>query len=761
MRSVAWTLRPTISIKSIVHSARTLQDYLRGNLDSESHCFQILATLCCTLSKNNMSKDRVPKQTPNPASENPFFQKVRSASDLLRKCQRWDHETEAELHKLGFPLTYEFIRLVLINLHEDVNMALKFFIWTEQWHGQMHSPRLCLTMVEILVKANNFEDLLWEMLENSNLFNTAVMLLVECYVFMRCPVKAFEELKQIKNSGFNRPSQNAYNVLFTSLVREGFLSEAKEIYTEMLVDGMKPSVFALDSLLIALCDHRKAEDAAIMLEDMEIQGFFPSSTCCAVLISELCRGMQGDRAYRIVSGILKRKSRKTRSLNICVYAFCKAGQLEKAEMLIEESLNWGYVLDTVTYNSLIAGFCWTGRVEESRLILDRIMEAGCVPDVISYNTVIVGYSKKGMLSHSLNVFDEMMRNGISPDVCSYNSVIHGFSKVGKLEEANKFLQDMMAKNLVPCATTYNIILNGLCKSGKASDALKLFRKLKGLHFSPKIETYNILIDGLCKAGKLDDSHRILKEAGELGYVPTLITYTTVMTCCFRSGKLEQGLQVFSEMKSKGYGCDAFTYCTVISGLSKLGKFQEACACIGHMLIRGIVFDLVIYNSILNTFCKAGQLERAFHLLYDMESRGWIGDVYTNTILIAGLCKAGDMDTAYRHFTAMIRKGCVPNLVTYNALVAGFCKVGKVDIAIDLFKMMEEKDRITYTSLLHGLCKAGRVLNAYNLLLSCLKSHISVCDSAIGAVHAALCNSLNYREVRQLESIIQMTKILQE
>lgn len=283
MRSAARILRPTRSIKSIVHSAKTLQDSLPGNPDSESHCFQIQATLCYTLSKNNMPEDRIPKQTPNATSEDPFFRKVRSASDLLRKCQRWDHETEAELLELGFPLTYEFIRLVLINLHEDVNMALNFFVWTEQWHEQMHCPPLYQTMVEILVKANNLEELLSEMLENSNLFNTAVMLLIECYVFMICPVKAFEKLKRMKNSGFNRPSQNAYNVLFTSLVRERFLAEAKEIYTEMLVLGMKPSVFSLDCFLIALCDHGKVEDAAIMLENMEIQGFFSQFDvlCCA------------------------------------------------------------------------------------------------------------------------------------------------------------------------------------------------------------------------------------------------------------------------------------------------------------------------------------------------------------------------------------------------------------------------------------------------------------------------------------------------
>eukprot|EP01018_Ginkgo_biloba_P004975 Gb_01617 [translate_table: standard] len=768
MRSTARRfVRPVMDIISMEYSVLCLSKSLSGNsskLHYNDRYFQVQGTLCFTATKSNTSEDRVPGQNLISPSELPEASStdtnVLEASNLLRQCKTWDRHIEAELHQLGFPFTSDFIRQLLNILQEDPNMAFRLFVWTEKQHGVMHSSQLYLTMVEILIESGHFEEVLLKMLQEPEVFDTALVLLIKCHAFLKSQLKASDQFKRIKTMGL-KPSQAAYDTLFAVLVQGNFLAEAKEFLTEMVDNGLNPDVFTLNLFLIALCNGLKGQEAAEILEKVEISGYVPSSACCVSLVRELCKAMNDDRAYSILSGILKRNSSTTRALNICLDAFCKAGKLEQAQMLIADSIGWGYVPNIVTFNSLIAGFCRSDRVEEAYLILERMREAGCVPDVISYNTLISGYNRKCMLSHSLNVFEEMLHNGISPDVWSYNSMIHGFFKSGKSEEANKLLQDMVARNFLPCAATYNTILNGLCKVGKAPDALKLFRKLKGLGFCPQIITYNTLIDGLCKSGRLVDARRILKEIGELGYVPNAVTYTTVMNCCFRSGKLEQGFKLFSEMKNKGYACDAFTYCTVISGLCKVGKFGEARACMEQMLSRGIVLDLVTYNTMINTFCKVGELDRAFQLLYEMETRGWISDVYTNTILIDGLCKTGDVDAAYRHFNIMGRKGSVPNLVTYNALIDGFCKAGKVDIAINLFKKMRRKDTITYTSMLHGLCKAGRVLSAYNLLLSCLKNRITVYGSAHRAVLVCLYNSGFKSEARKLKSVIEMTKVLQD
>jgi pentatricopeptide repeat protein len=116
---------------------------------------------------------------------------------------------------------------------------------------------------------------------------------VACENSDKHPRRASEGLKRRNNRGFKKHSQKADNILFTSLVQEGFRAEAKEIYAKMLENGMNPNVPTLDSFIIGLCDQQKAEDAAFLLENMEIRGIFPSWACCIALIRELCRAMQG------------------------------------------------------------------------------------------------------------------------------------------------------------------------------------------------------------------------------------------------------------------------------------------------------------------------------------------------------------------------------------------------------------------------------------------------------------------------------------
>ena len=74
-----------------------------------------------------------------------------------------------------------------------------------------------------------------------------------------------------------------------------------------------------------------------------------------------------------------------------------------------------------------------------------------------------------------------------------------------------------------------------------------------------------------------------------------------------------------------------------------------------------------------------------------------------------------------------------NLVALNTMVDGWCKADWIDCALKIFDSMDTRDSFSHSSLIHNLCKDGRFRCASKLLLSCVRSGMSILPSTKHAV----------------------------
>ncbi|KAJ6870153.1 hypothetical protein NC652_035924 [Populus alba x Populus x berolinensis] len=82
------------------------------------------------------------------------------------------------------------------------------------------------------------------------------------------------------------------------------------------------------------------------------------------------------------------------------------------------------------------------------------------------------------------------------------------------------------------------------------------------------------------------------------------------------------------------------------------------------------------------------------------------------------------------------------------MVDGWCKADWIDCALKIFDSMDTRDSFSHSSLIHNLCKDGRFRCASKLLLSCVRSGMSILPSTKHAVFDSLSRSGCQRDLNQ-------------
>ncbi|KAG9139197.1 hypothetical protein Leryth_018782 [Lithospermum erythrorhizon] len=110
--------------------------------------------------------------------------------------------------------------------------------------------------------------------------------------------------------------------------------------------------------------------------------------------------------------------------------FCKVNQLDDAEWLMEHMLLHGPSAYPGTQQLLVVLFTSyarsLGKLEDTVSILEEMLARNFLIDKVTYNTLIFGYCKEGKLEEAFNLREEMAKRGTGPDIFTYTSFSMGF-----------------------------------------------------------------------------------------------------------------------------------------------------------------------------------------------------------------------------------------------------------------------------------------------------------------------------------------------
>lgn len=367
------------------------------------------------------------------------------------------------------------------------------------------------------------------------------------------------------------------NALLTYYSKNGFLSEAKQLFHEM---GNGKDEVSWNSMIVVYGQHREGLKALSLFQEIVKGGMhIDMYTLASVLTAFTCVGdLVGGRqfhAYLIKNGC--QSNSHVGSGLIDLYSKCNGG------------------------------------MSDCRKVFEEIPQ----PDIVLWNTMISGYSQNEELSEeALDCFRTMQRLGHRPDDCSLVCVISACSNLSSPSQG-KQLHALVIKSEIPSnlISVNNSLVSMYSKCGNLVDARRLFDRMQ----EHNVVSLNSIIRGYAQHGLGDESLHLFEEMLQRGVDPTGITFISVLSACAHTGKVHQGQSYFKMMKEEfGIEPAAEHYSCMIDLLGRAGKLSEA-----ENLIETMPFnpDSVTWAALLGACRTHGNVEvavKAAHRLHQLE-----------------------------------------------------------------------------------------------------------------------------------------------
>lgn len=451
-------------------------------------------------------------------------------------------------------------------------------------------------------------------------------------------------------------NEASWNNMMSGLVRVGWYFEAMRFFHHMCEYNVKPSSYAIASLLTAC-----ARSDCMIEEALQIHGFVVK--------------------YGLLSDVFV----GTCFLNL----YGTYGQIFEARKLFEEIIE----PNIVSWTSLMVTYADNGEVEEVINIYQHLRRNGLY---CNQNTISTIVSSCGMLGDKLlgyQVFGNVIKSGLNNNVSVQNSLINMFSSCGSMEEAFNVFNNMKERDTI----SWNSIITAFAHNGQCEESLWNFSWMRNTHTETNYITFssllsacgstlnlgwgrglhglvvksglesnvcvcNCLLTMYSEAGKSKDAEFVFQTMPN----KDLVSWNSMMACYVEDGMYLQAIKLFIDLlqtRKMNYVtfASAFAACSNQENIIE-GKIVHALA-----ILFGLHHNLIIGNTLVTMYGKFNLMFEAQRVCKTMPKR----DEVTWNALIGGHADNEQPNEAFRAFNLMREEDIPVNYITIVNLL-GAC-----------------------------------------------------------------------------------------
>ncbi|XP_060167789.1 pentatricopeptide repeat-containing protein At2g06000 [Lycium barbarum] len=201
------------------------------------------------------------------------------------------------------------------------------------------------------------------------------------------------------------PNVVTFNILINGFGKIGDMFSATNIYGRMCAVGYPPDVVTFTSLIDGYCRTGELDQGLKLWDEMNIRNMSPNLYTFSVLIGALSKENRLNEARELLRQLKLRDDIIPQPFvyNPVLDGFCKAGNLNEANVIAAEMESKGCCHDKITFTILILGHCMKGRMLEAMAIFDKMLSLGCVPDDITVSCLTSCLLKAGMAKEAYKV----------------------------------------------------------------------------------------------------------------------------------------------------------------------------------------------------------------------------------------------------------------------------------------------------------------------------------------------------------------------
>ncbi|KAG2372421.1 Pentatricopeptide repeat-containing protein [Vigna angularis] len=483
-----------------------------------------------------------------------------------------------------------------------------------------------------------------------------------------------------------------YNVLIDLYGKARQLSDASEVFEQMLKEGVAMDVWTFNTMIFICGSRGDLVEAEALLGIMEEKGVAPDTKTYNIFLSLYAEARDVDVAASCY--------RRVREAGLCpdvvtyralLGMLCKKNMVQDVEDLIDEMERDSVGVDEHSLSGIVEMYVCEGNIDKVYHLLkkfhinremslkiratfmDVFAERGlceeaenlfyggrdltvCKKDVLECNVMIKAYGKAGLydkLSDAKRVYGKMVRVGVRPNEVMYGSLINGYAEHGSLEETLKYFYKMEESRFSANLIVSTSLLKAYCKVENLEGAKAIYERMKNMEGGLDLVACNSMIGLFADLGLVSEAKLAFENLREMGRVDA-VSYATIMYLYKAVGMMDKAIEIVEEMKLSGLLEDCVSYNKVLVCYAANGKFYE---CVGmHTLAlesartfieSEVELDSFAYNVASYAYGSAGDINKALNIYMKMRDKHAGPDLATYIYLVGCYGKAGMVEGVKR------------------------------------------------------------------------------------------------------------------
>ncbi|KAL2344154.1 hypothetical protein Fmac_005439 [Flemingia macrophylla] len=354
-----------------------------------------------------------------------------------------------------------------------------------------------------------------------------------------------------------RSRTQALNLLMYALCQKSRSDLALQLFQEMDYQSCYPNRDSYAILMKGLCQDRRLHEATHLLYSMfwriSQKGNGEDIVIYRTLLDALCDARKFEEAAEILGKIsrkgLKAPSRCHNRLDLSQFSDGK--DIESAKRLIHEALVKGSVPSLASYNAMAVDLYSEGKIGEADKVIIVMQEKGFKPTFSIFEAKVAALCKVSKVDEAIKVIEEdMVKVNCLPTARVYNTLLKNLCNVGNSMAVLESLKKM--SNKVGCRgdrDTYGILLEMLCGERRYLEASQLLEKMSIKSYWPCTNSYNSLIKGLCSLGRQYEAVMWLEDMLSQGKLPEISVWNSLASLFCNSENMQVSSEAFSHLRS--------------------------------------------------------------------------------------------------------------------------------------------------------------------------------------------------------------------
>ncbi|XP_058199768.1 pentatricopeptide repeat-containing protein DOT4, chloroplastic [Rhododendron vialii] len=296
--------------------------------------------------------------------------------------------------------------------------------------------------------------------------------------------KAIALFHEMKMEGI-KPDIFSVTSILHACACSGSLEDGKEVHNYIRENNMDLDVSVSNALMDMYAKCGSMEDALSVFSQMLIKDIVSWNT----MIGGYSKNSMPNEALHLF-GAMQQELKPDIVTLTCVLPSCASlAALDRGREVHAHSLRNGLAFDNYVVNALIDMYVKCGALVLAQSLFDKTP----VKDLVSWVVMVAGYGMHGFGREAIAAFKKMRKAGIVADEVSFISILHACSHSGLLHEGWRFFDIMRNDcNIKPKLEHYACMVDLLARSGKLS---KAYRFVETMPIEPDASVWGALLCG--------------------------------------------------------------------------------------------------------------------------------------------------------------------------------------------------------------------------------------------------------------------------